>query len=197
MNLPVVSYYQIGTALTANHAHGSMMGVYGMLAVGLALFALRYIITPEKWPDRLAKLSFWSLNIGLAWMVFATLLPLGVLQLWVSVSEGYVEARSLAYLTQTENLVLEWMRLPGDVLFIVGGILPFVYITARRARDPRDRHPGWSRRPFVETPRPEDRTGLWTPVRARTAADAGERALSRYASDRRRRGEAAGEDPLP
>ena len=47
VNLPVVSYYEIGTALTANHAHAAMMGVYGMLAIGLALFCLRYLI-----PDR-------------------------------------------------------------------------------------------------------------------------------------------------
>ena len=30
INLPIVSYYEIGTALTANHAHAAMMGVYGM-----------------------------------------------------------------------------------------------------------------------------------------------------------------------
>src|SRR3712207_9196867 len=41
INLPIVSYYEIGTALTANHGHAAMMGVYGMLAVGLALFCLR------------------------------------------------------------------------------------------------------------------------------------------------------------
>ena len=34
INLPIVSYYEIGTALTANHGHAAMMGVYGMLAVG-------------------------------------------------------------------------------------------------------------------------------------------------------------------
>ena len=94
INLPIVSYYEIGTALTANHAHAAMMGVYGMLAVGLAMFALRYLIPADKWPDKLARLSFWSLNIGLAWMVFATLLPLGVLQLYHSVGTGYFEARS-------------------------------------------------------------------------------------------------------
>ena len=81
INLPIVSYYEIGTALTANHGHAAMMGVYGMLAVGLAMFALRYLIPQEKWPEKLARISFWSLNIGLAWMVFFTLLPLGVLQL--------------------------------------------------------------------------------------------------------------------
>ena len=82
INLPIVSYYQIGTALTANHAHAAMMGVYGMLAVGLSLFAFRYMIPPKNGRERLAKTSFWCLNIGLAWMVFATLLPLGVLQLY-------------------------------------------------------------------------------------------------------------------
>src|SRR5262249_46438617 len=44
INLPIVSYYEIGTALTANHGHASMMGVYGMFSVGLALFCQRYMI---------------------------------------------------------------------------------------------------------------------------------------------------------
>jgi nitric oxide reductase subunit B len=44
INLPIVSYYEIGTALTPNHGHASMMGVYGMLSVGLALFCQRYMI---------------------------------------------------------------------------------------------------------------------------------------------------------
>ena len=52
VNLPIVSYYEIGTALTANHAHAAMMGVYGMLAVGLALFCLRYLIPDDRWPER-------------------------------------------------------------------------------------------------------------------------------------------------
>ena len=129
INLPIVSYYQIGTALTANHAHGAMMGVYGMMAVGLALFALRYIVPAAKWPDKFARLSFWSLNLGLAWMVFVTLMPLGVVQLWHSVNDGYFESRALGYITTPGNAVLEWMRLPGDVIFIVGGVLPFLWIT--------------------------------------------------------------------
>jgi len=129
VNLPIVSYYQIGTALTANHGHGAMMGVYGMMAVGLALFALRYIVPPERWPDRLAKLSFWSLNIGLAWMVFVTLLPLGIMQLWHSVNEGYFESRTLGYISEPGNAILEWLRMPGDVIFIAGGVLPFLWIT--------------------------------------------------------------------
>jgi len=128
VNLPIVSYYEIGTALTANHAHAAMMGVYGMLAMGLALFCLRYLIPTERWSDRLAKISFWSVNLGLAWMCFATLLPLGVLQLYASVNDGYFAARQLEFITNPTNSVFEWMRLPGDVVFIVGGVLPFLYI---------------------------------------------------------------------
>jgi nitric oxide reductase large subunit len=50
INLPIVSYYEIGTALTANHGHAAMMGVYGMLALGLALFCLRYLIPQSAGP---------------------------------------------------------------------------------------------------------------------------------------------------
>jgi nitric oxide reductase subunit B len=96
--------------------------------MGLALFCLRYLIPTERWSDRLAKISFWSANLGLAWMSFATLLPLGVLQLYASVSDGYFAARQLEFITNPTNSVFEWMRLPGDVLLIVGGVLPFLYI---------------------------------------------------------------------
>jgi nitric oxide reductase subunit B len=128
INLPIVSYYEIGTALTANHGHAAMMGVYGMLAVGLAFFCLRYLIPEERWSERAARTSFWSLNIGLAWMSFATLFPLGVLQLYESVNTGYFDARTTEFLTNDTNALIEWMRLPGDVLFIAGGVLPLLYL---------------------------------------------------------------------
>jgi len=128
INLPVVSYYEIGTALTTNHGHAAMMGVYGMLAVGLALFCIRYIIPEKLWSERAAKISFWSLNAGLAWMVFATLFPLGILQLYESVNHGYFEARSLKYVGNPVNSFIEWLRFPGDALFIIGGVLPLLYL---------------------------------------------------------------------
>src|SRR5438094_10545131 len=105
-----------------------MMGVYGMLAVGLALFCLRYIVPQDRWSDRAAKISFWSLNIGLAWVVFATLFPLGLLQLYDSVEYGYFDARRLKFLGQPTNVFIEALRFPGDVLFIVGGTLPLLYL---------------------------------------------------------------------
>src|ERR1017187_4941959 len=128
INLPIVSYYEIGTALTANHAHAAMMGVYGMLAVGLALFCLRYLIPEKLWSDRAAKISFWSLNLGLAWMVFATLFPLGCIQLYHSMNVSYFDARSLKFISGHPLSMLEWMRLPGDAVFILGGTLPVLYL---------------------------------------------------------------------
>lgn len=141
INLPIISYYEIGTAMTANHGHAAMMGVYGMLAVGLALFALRYLIPEDRWSERAARVSFWGLNLGLAWMVFVTLLPLGLLQLYESVNHGYVEARSLTFLTNPTNRALEWLRLPGDAVFIVAGVLPLLWlawlgVAGRRAGAP-------------------------------------------------------------
>jgi nitric oxide reductase subunit B len=106
-----------------------MMGVYGMLSVGLALFCQRYMIPESRWSDQAAKISFWSLNLGLAWMVFATLFPLGILQLYHSVSYGYFDARTLHFITGGVNPVLEWLRLPGDTLFIIGGVLPILYLS--------------------------------------------------------------------
>jgi nitric oxide reductase subunit B len=129
INLPIVSYYEIGTALTANHAHASFMGVYGMLSIGLALFCLRYIIPERYWSDKAARLSFWSLNLGLAWMVFATLFPLGILQLYHAISVSYYDARTLNYIGSRANSILEWLRMPGDVVFILGGTLPILYLT--------------------------------------------------------------------
>jgi nitric oxide reductase subunit B len=61
-------------------------------------------------------------------MCFATLLPLGILQLYESVNSGYFEARELKFLTDDTNSLIEWLRLPGDVVFIAGGAIPALYI---------------------------------------------------------------------
>jgi nitric oxide reductase subunit B len=92
------------------------------------MFCLRYLIPDDRWPEKWARISFWSANIGLAWMCFATLLPLGLIQLYESVGSGYFEARELKFLGNDTNTVIEWLRLPGDLVFIVGGALPALYI---------------------------------------------------------------------
>jgi nitric oxide reductase subunit B len=134
INLPAISYYEIGTQLTANHGHAAMVGVYVMLAFALLVFALRYLLQPEDWSERLVGFSFWALNLGLAWMVFVNLFPLGLLQLGDSVQNGYWHARSIDFFRAHQ--VIEWLRLPGDVVFIAGG-LPLLYLTAKAVFRPR------------------------------------------------------------
>lgn len=140
INLPMVSYYEIGTYLTANHAHTAMMGVYGMLAVGLCLVCLRYRVREDRWSDRAAKISFWSLNLGLVWMAFANLFPVGIAQFWDALEKGYFYARSTDFHAQGWVRVLEWMRLPGDLLFILGGTLPLLYLCWLAVRYPNPLH---------------------------------------------------------
>ncbi len=136
INLPVVSYYEIGTNLTANHAHMSMMGVYGMLAVGLLLFCLRYLTDENHWSDRAAKISFCSLNVGLLWMAFVSLFPVGLAQFYESLTTGYFHARSIEFNSKPWIHWLEWARLPGDIVFVVGGSLPLCWICWKALRYP-------------------------------------------------------------
>lgn len=83
INLPIVSYFEVGTLLSPNHGHSAMMGVFGMLAIALAVFALRQVLTDAQRvrSEKYIRVSFWGLNIGLALMVVLNLFPGGVLQL--------------------------------------------------------------------------------------------------------------------
>lgn len=129
INLPIVSYYEVGTILTPNHGHASMMGVFGMLAVALMVFAFRQILSNEDWLriENYIRTSFWGLNLGLALMVVTNLFPGGVLQLADALNNGYWHARGPEFLSQRIVRVLEWCRLPGDLVFILFGVLPLVY----------------------------------------------------------------------
>ena len=76
--------------------------------------------------------------------LWAPLLPLGILQLYTSVNSGYFEARELKFLTNHTYAIIEWLRLPGDLVFIVGGAIPTLY----RFRSVRSLHES-------DKPRPE------------------------------------------
>jgi len=126
INTPIVSYYEVGTILTPNHGHAAMMGVFGMLGAALMVFVLREVVVDELWPrlSRLVRVAFWGLNIGLAMMVFISLFPAGVMQLLDVIAHGYWHARSLAYTATPLARMLEWLRMPGDLIFMFFGALP-------------------------------------------------------------------------
>ena len=72
----------------------------------------------------MSAVGFWGLNIGLAMMVVLSLFPSGVLQMHDVIQNGYWHARSLAYTAGALPRLLEWLRLPGDLVFIVLGAAP-------------------------------------------------------------------------
>ncbi|WP_296891600.1 nitric-oxide reductase large subunit [Thiobacillus sp.] len=120
INTPIALYYMQGMNMTAAHGHAALFGVYGMLGIGLLLFCLRGLSDRHAWSDRLLKPMFWSLNIGLAMMVFMSLVPAGLYQAWASVSRGVWFARSPEVVHSTLMETLVWLRVPGDVVFSVG-----------------------------------------------------------------------------
>jgi len=127
INPPASLYFVQGLNLTPAHGHAALFGVYGMLGIGLMLFCLRSLYARHLHADRLLAWAFWGLNIGLAMMVFMSLVPAGIYQAWFSVTEGLWYARSpeIVHSTVMESLV--WLRVPGDVVFAIGAVILAVY----------------------------------------------------------------------
>lgn len=122
INAPLVNYYQHATFLTLNHAHTSMFGAFGLLAIGLIYLALRYMAGDRyEWSDRLGLWAFWLYNVGLVMWVVMNFLPVGFPQLEAVYEQGYAYARSLDFYKTME--FWQWMRTPGDVVFAIGGLL--------------------------------------------------------------------------
>jgi len=120
INTPIALYYMQGLNMTAAHGHAALFGVYGMLGIGLLLFCLRGLASRLAWSDALLRPMFWCLNIGLAMMVFISLVPAGIYQAWASISTGMWFARSPEIIHSKVMETLVWMRVPGDVVFAVG-----------------------------------------------------------------------------
>ena len=129
INPPLALYYLQGLMTTPTHGHAALFGVYGMLGIGLMLLCRRDLPQVEgAWSDRILKWVFWLFNGGLALMVFASLLPQGIIQALVSFDQGYWYARApeLMHSPLMEGLV--WLRVPGDVVFAAGAVLLLVFL---------------------------------------------------------------------
>jgi nitric oxide reductase subunit B len=141
INLPSVNYFEHGSFLTANHGHAALMGVFGMLAIALALYCMRNTTTDDGWSDRLFTVSFWGLNVGLMGMIVVTLTPVGVMQLVHASEHGFWSARSLAFYEQPTVQALLWARIVPDAIFIGLGVVPLVIGLVRAFRHRRPATP--------------------------------------------------------
>jgi len=140
INPPLPLFFMQGLNLTPLHGHTALFGVYGMLGIGLMLFCLRGMKPAARWNESVLKTAFWSFNIGLVGMSLMTLLPLGVMQLVAAIDNGYWYARSAEFMQQPVVDMLVWMRVPGDIIFSIGGIalawfVARLWIAPRKARE--------------------------------------------------------------
>jgi nitric oxide reductase subunit B len=126
INPPIALYYMQGLNTTAVHAHGALYGVYGTLGLGLLLFCLRAMKPELKWKERPIWFAFWAINIGLMLEIVLSLLPVGLMQTYQSVSVGYWSARSSEFMQTDLMQTLRWLRMIGDTIFALGAI-SFVY----------------------------------------------------------------------
>ncbi|HEX2009375.1 MAG TPA: nitric-oxide reductase large subunit, partial [Roseateles sp.] len=120
INPPASLYYVQGLNMTAAHGHAALFGVYGMLGIGLMLFCLRGLYARPLHADRLLRPAFWGMNLGLAMMVFLSLLPAGIYQAWASITKGLWYARSAEIIHSPVMETLVWLRVPGDIVFAAG-----------------------------------------------------------------------------
>ena len=126
INPPIALYYMQGLNTTAVHAHGALYGVYGTLGLGLVLFCLRAMKPELVWKERPIWFAFWAINIGLMLEIVLSLLPVGLMQTYQSVSVGYWSARSSEFMQTDLMQTLRWLRMIGDSIFALGAI-SFVY----------------------------------------------------------------------
>jgi nitric oxide reductase subunit B len=121
LNAPLVNYYEHGTFLTLNHAHTSLFGAFGLLAIGLLYMVLRYLNGSRPWSDRCGIWAFWLYNVGLVMWIVMNFYPIGWPQLEAVYTHGYAYARSLEFYNTTT--FWQWMRMPGDIVFAIAALL--------------------------------------------------------------------------
>ena len=98
INPPIALYFMQGLNTTPLHGHAALFGVYGMLGIGLMLVCLRAMGPQAVWKEGWLKFAFWAMNGGLFAMCVGSLLPVGLMQTWAAVDQGYWYARSTEFL---------------------------------------------------------------------------------------------------
>ena len=129
INPPIALYFMQGLNTTPLHGHAALFGVYGMLGIGLMLVCLRAMGPDAIWKEGWLKFAFWSMNGGLFAMCIGSLLPVGLMQTWAAVDQGYWYARSSEFLQDAAHAesaldagprgyaVRDWRNRAGGICF--------------------------------------------------------------------------------
>ncbi|MCC6365556.1 MAG: nitric-oxide reductase large subunit [Bryobacterales bacterium] len=140
INPPIALYFMQGLNTTPLHGHSALFGVYGMLGIGLMLVCLRAMSPTAQWREGWLRFAFWGMNGGLFLMCVGSLLPVGLMQTFASVNQGYWYARSTEFMGTPVMQTLRWMRVPGDTIFALGALVLVAFVF--RSKEPGERVPG-------------------------------------------------------
>lgn len=81
----------------------------------------------KKETDKWLKFSCIMLNVGLAGMVFLSLLPVGIIQIKEAFNHGYATSRSASFLQKDiVQTLLTWRAVP-DTIFLIGVVVLVVF----------------------------------------------------------------------
>jgi nitric oxide reductase subunit B len=64
-------------------------------------------------------------------MLVLNIFPAGVIQMIVSFTHGFWYARSYEFIHSASFQFFTWLRVLGDLTFVVGGVLPLVFVVVR------------------------------------------------------------------
>jgi nitric oxide reductase subunit B len=95
---------------------------FGLLAIGLIYFCLRYAAGERfAFDERPGWWVFWLYNASLVLWIAFNFFPIGWPQLDAVFERGLAYARSIEFYNGT--LVWQWLRLPGDIMFALAAPL--------------------------------------------------------------------------
>src|SRR5204863_7239295 len=76
----------------------------------------------RKWNTKLLSFALRAINIGMMLEILLSLLPIGLMETYQSVADGYWCARSPEFMLTPVMQTLRWMRLFGDTIFAIGAV---------------------------------------------------------------------------
>ena len=125
INTPTISYYSHGTYLIMPHGHVALLGAFGYISIAFLYMTSRAnaMANGWVWNDKLSKIGFWSLTIGVLLFALPTLM-IGLEQTKMAAEVGYYYTRTRDAIEIVQGWM--WFRILPDSLMLIGGITVFV-----------------------------------------------------------------------
>jgi len=124
INTPTISYYSHGTYLIMPHGHIALLGAFGYISIAFLYMTSRTnsLAKGLVWNDKISKIAFWSLTIGVLLFALPTLI-IGIEQTKMAQEMGYYYVRTREAVEGMKNWM--WFRILPDSLMLIGGALIF------------------------------------------------------------------------